>query len=122
MKSPVSKVMYDFSRLPASPPESPRLKALTSLAKPDTYPTSLGDTERKPKSLKKTKVFWEITMDTKLDTLNRFFFDRYHVALVTERKEDGGLNVVGVVTKVDLLTFLVQITETDEGSHRVATI
>lgn len=49
-------------------------------------------------------------MDTKLDTLNRFFFDKYPVALVTERKQDGeGLDVIGVVTKVDLLAFLVSI-------------
>jgi hypothetical protein len=119
MKSPVSKVMYDFSRLPASPPESPRLEALTSLTKPDDYAISPGNTEKKPKSLKKRKVFWEITMDTKLDTLSRFFFDRHHVALVTERKDDGGLDVVGVVTKVDLLAFLVQIGEADDGSRKV---
>jgi cystathionine beta-synthase len=117
MKSPVSMVMYDFSGLPASPPYSPRLKALTSPTNPDTRPVSHEDVNRKHKSLKKGKVFWEITMDTKLDTLNRFFFDRYHVALVTERKEGGGLNVVGVVSKVDLLAFLVQIEGTNNESH-----
>jgi hypothetical protein len=57
-------------------------------------------------------------MDTKLDTLNRFFFDRYPVALVTERKKDGaGLDVVGVVTKVDLLGFLVQIGGLEDGAE-----
>jgi hypothetical protein len=48
-------------------------------------------------------------MDTKLDTLNRFFFDKYPVALVTERHGGEGLTVIGVVTKVDLLGFLVSI-------------
>lgn len=102
--------MYDFSRLPASPPDSPRLKALLSPAKPRTRPSSPGPSIDRHKQLKKGEMFWEITMDTKLDTLNRFFFDRFPVALVTERKKDGtGLDVVGVVTKVDLLSFLVQI-------------
>jgi hypothetical protein len=103
--------MYDFSRLPASPTESSHLKPLFSPAKPETRPSSPGaNTLGRRKMLKKGDRFWEITMDTKLDTLNRFFFDRYPVALVTERKKDGGgLDVVGVVTKVDLLGFLVQI-------------
>lgn len=109
-KSPVSQVMYDFSRLPASQPDSPRLKALFSPTKPETRPPSPGNTETRHKALKKGNIFWEITLDTKLDTLNRFFFDKYPVALVTERKNDGtGLDVVGIVSKVDLLGFLVQI-------------
>jgi hypothetical protein len=105
--------MYDFSRLPSSPPDSPRLKALLSPVKPRTRPSSPGNTGERHKTLKKGDKFLEITMDTKLDTLNRFFFDRFPVALVTERKKDGaeGLDVVGVVTKVDLLGFLVQIGE-----------
>jgi len=116
-KSPVSEVMYDFSKLPASPPDSPRLKALFSPSKPETRPhTPALTADHEPKRLKKDRMFWEITMDTKLDTLNRFFFDQYPVALVTERKKDGsgGLDVVGVVTKVDLLGFLVQIGGADE--------
>jgi cystathionine beta-synthase len=116
-KSPVSAVMYDFSRLPASPPDSPRLKALLSPTKPETRPSSPGQPLDRHKTLKKGERFWEITMDTKLDTLNRFFFDRYPVALVTERKKDGpGLDVVGVVTKVDLLGFLVQIGGLEDGA------
>lgn len=109
-RSSVSQAMYDFSRLPASPPDSPRLKALKSPANPHTRPSSPGQPNERHKTLKKGEMFWEITLDTKLDTLNRFFFDRYPVALVTERKKDGeGLDVVGIVTKVDLLGFLVHI-------------
>ena len=106
--------MYDFSRLPATPPESPRLKALSSPVKPNT-----PGPETQKKRLKKGDMFWEITMDTKLDTLNRFFFDKYPVALVTERKKEGegGLDVVGVVTKVDLLGFLVQIGGIDDTTQ-----
>ena len=58
-------------------------------------------------------------MDTKLDTLNRFFFDKYPVALVTEWKGDGeGLDVIGVVTKVDLLGFLVSIGGLEEDGSK----
>jgi cystathionine beta-synthase len=117
MKSPVSQVMYDFSRLRASPPDSPRLKALVSPTKLEIRPASRGNPAEKHKVLKKGDKFWEITMDTKLDTLNRFFFDKYPVALVTERKNGGGLDVVGVVTKVDLLGFLLQIGGIDGESQ-----
>ena len=104
--------MYDFSRLRSAPPDSPRLKAILSPTKPQTRPSSPRNDGDRHKRLKKT--FWEITMDTKLDTLNRFFFDRYPVAFVTERKKEGeGLDVVGVVTKVDLLGFLIQISGVD---------
>jgi hypothetical protein len=99
--------MYDFSRLPQSPPDSPRLKPLLSPQHPSTRPVSPA--LPRAKSLKKGDAYWEITMDTKLDTLNRFFFDKYPVALVTERREGEGLSVIGVVTKVDLLGFLVSI-------------
>jgi hypothetical protein len=111
--------MFDFSRLPSSPPDSPRLKALLSPAKPTTRPSTPGVTSGdRAKILKKGDMFWEITMDTKLDTLNRFFFDKYPVALVTERKkEGGGLDVVGVVTKVDLLGFLVHIGGIDDTTQ-----
>ena len=102
--------MYDFSRLPSSPPDSPRLKPLQSLQHPSTRPGSPTASIPRRKTLKKGDRYWEITMDTKLDTLNRFFFDKYPVALVTERKGDEeGLDVIGVVTKVDLLGFLVSI-------------
>jgi cystathionine beta-synthase len=103
-KTPVSQVMFDFSRLPSTS-KSPGLKALLSPTKPRTRPSSPAPDR---KMMKRGKVYWEITMDTKLDTLNQFF-DMYPVALVTERKQDGSeLDVVGVVTKVDILSFLVQ--------------
>lgn len=52
-----------------------------------------------------TKKFEEITKDTPLDRLTRFF-ETNSSALVTERTDDG-LKVLHVVTKVDLLSFLV---------------
>lgn len=50
--------------------------------------------------------FEEITVDTPLDKLTRFF-ETNSSALVTE-KSDGGLKVKHVVTKVDLLSYLVK--------------
>lgn len=49
--------------------------------------------------------FVEITRDTKLSDLNRFF-EWNSAAVVTERVE-GELRAIGVVTKVDLLTWMV---------------
>jgi hypothetical protein len=116
--------MYDFSRLPQTPPDSPRLKPLLSPLQPSTRPASpaLPRTHQQThvprvKTLKKGDAYWEITMDTKLDTLNRFFFDKYPVALVTERHGGEGLSVIGVVTKVDLLGFLVSIGGTLEDAQ-----
>jgi hypothetical protein len=68
-------------------------------------------------------MYWEITMDTKLDTLRWFLFDKYLVAQPTstcachEAPWWEGLNVIGIVTKVDLLGFLVSIVGTAEDAQ-----
>ena len=51
--------------------------------------------------------FVEITRDTKLSDLNRFF-EWNSAAVVTERVEGGELRATAVVTKVDLLTWMVR--------------
>jgi hypothetical protein len=62
-------------------------------------------------------------MDTKLDTLRWFLFDKYPVAQPTstcachEAPWWEGLNVIGIVTKVDLLGFLVSIVGTAEDAQ-----
>lgn len=53
-----------------------------------------------------TKAYKEITENTPLDQLTRFF-ETNSSALVTERTESGELKVKHVITKVDLLKFLV---------------
>ncbi|KAI7856624.1 cystathionine beta-synthase [Circinella umbellata] len=53
-----------------------------------------------------TKKYEEITSDTPLDQLTRFF-ETNSSALVTSRSDDG-LKVKHVVTKVDLLAYLVK--------------
>jgi cystathionine beta-synthase len=52
------------------------------------------------------RKFIEITRDTPLSALGRFF-EWNSAAVVTEKKGEG-LKAIGVVTKVDLLTFLVK--------------
>ena len=52
--------------------------------------------------------FMEITQNTPLDSLQRFF-EKHHSACVTERAADGSsLLVKSVVTKVDLLSYLMK--------------
>ncbi|CAO3650233.1 unnamed protein product [Cunninghamella blakesleeana] len=51
--------------------------------------------------------FEEITVDTPLDKLTRFF-ETNSSAIVTEKSDDGTLKVKHVVTKVDLLSYLVK--------------
>lgn len=53
------------------------------------------------------KEFVEITMDTPLTRLSRFF-EWNSAAVVTQRSDSGELQPQAVVTKVDLLTFLVR--------------
>jgi cystathionine beta-synthase len=51
------------------------------------------------------KKFKEITMDTPLETLTKFF-ETNSSAVVTRKSEIGELLIESVVTKVDLLSFL----------------
>ncbi|RVD85662.1 uncharacterized protein DFL_003975 [Arthrobotrys flagrans] len=55
----------------------------------------------------KKREFDQITLDTPLSALTRFF-EHNSVAIVTEEREEGGLKPVHVVTKVDLLGYLVR--------------
>ena len=56
-------------------------------------------------SFKVTKKFVEITMDTPLSKLGKFF-ETNSSAVVTEKSKHGELLVVSVCTKVDLLSYL----------------
>lgn len=55
----------------------------------------------------KRKQFVEITLDTPLKALSRFF-EWNSAAVVTDKGDDGVMKPVAVVTKVDLLTWLVK--------------
>ncbi|EGD94703.1 Cystathionine beta-synthase [Trichophyton interdigitale] len=90
--SPVSDVMFDFSKI----------------SEIITDPRNLG---KAPKATDddagKRKEFVEITMDTPLSVLNRFF-EWNSAAVVTEKDESGHMKPLAVATKVDLLTWLLQ--------------
>jgi cystathionine beta-synthase len=96
---PVRKVMFNFTALDkviADP-----LEEVSRL--------SLQNTSNQESAGKNTKRqnFVEITRTTPLSALSRFF-EWSSAAVVTERQSNGGLKAVGVVTKVDLLSWMVR--------------
>ncbi|KAH7121001.1 cystathionine beta-synthase-like protein [Dendryphion nanum] len=94
-KTPVEDVMFDFRKLN---------EVVTDLGRLHLEGTG-GATEGKGKK-KSRDGFVEITRETSLSDLNRFF-EWNSAAVVTERVE-GELRAVAVVTKVDLLTWMVR--------------
>ncbi|KAL1967780.1 hypothetical protein VTN77DRAFT_2469 [Rasamsonia byssochlamydoides] len=99
-KTPVSEVMFDFSKL-SEVVTDPR----------DIWPVGSSENGELPKTAGprklrgKNRKFIEITMDTPLSVLNRFF-EWNSAAVITERDNEGTLKPVAVATKVDLLTWL----------------
>lgn len=93
--SPVRDVMFDFSRIP---------DVVTSLRDLD-----VAVDEKRKRRGRQPKQFVEITRDTPLSALSRFF-EWNSAAVVTERDsaDDGQIRPVAVVTKVDLLSWLVR--------------
>lgn len=98
-QSPVSEVMFDFSRIPEVVTDPRDLGVASAQPKGQANGT---DTLR-PQI--KGRQFIEITMDTPLSVLNRFF-EWNSAAIVTERDETGAMKPVAVATKVDLLTWM----------------
>lgn len=93
-KSPVEEVMFDFRKLNEVVKDLGRLHID-------------GVKEDKAAANGYCREFVEITKDTSLSDLNKFF-EWNSAAVVTERYE-GGHRAVGVVTKVDLLTWMVRM-------------
>ncbi|KAL2872255.1 cystathionine beta-synthase CYS4 [Aspergillus lucknowensis] len=96
-KSLVADVMFDFRRI-AEVVTDPRDMGLASFRHDRNEGGIPGPHIRDRK-------FVEITMDTPLSVLNRFF-EWNSAAIVTDRDENGTLRPVAVVTKVDLLTWM----------------
>lgn len=88
-QTPVSEVMFDFSKI--------------SEVVTDPRDMSKGLDSLKPQP--RSRGFIEITMDTPLSVLNRFF-EWNSAAVVTERDANGAMKPLAVVTKVDLLTWM----------------
>lgn len=87
-KTPVSEVMFDFSKIPEVV----------------TDPRDLGMASTKSNG-QKNRPFIEITKETPLSVLNRFF-EWNSAAVVTEKDESGALKPLAVATKVDLLSWM----------------
>ncbi|KAL3473635.1 tryptophan synthase beta subunit-like PLP-dependent enzyme [Aspergillus californicus] len=98
-KSPVSDVMFDFRTI-SEVVTDPRGMGLASF-KPDQNAPDV------PKPQIKNRKFVEITMETSLSVLNRFF-EWNSAAIVTDRDENETIRPVAVVTKVDLLTWMLR--------------
>jgi cystathionine beta-synthase len=88
-KTAIQDVMFDFRKL-------------------NEVVTDLGRVHFDGASEKKgtRKEFVEITKDTRLSDLNKFF--EWNSAAVVTEKVEGELRAVAVVTKVDLLTWMVR--------------
>jgi len=90
--TPVCDVMFDFS------------KVSNLISDPSDLQLAEGGMDH---SKARKNQFVEITRDTPLASLSRFF-EWNSAAVVTERNEKGGLTPIAVVTKVDLLSWLVR--------------
>jgi cystathionine beta-synthase len=107
-KSPVSDVMFDFSSIPEVVTDPKDISNLHSVPKSNGIEHNANGKEQKmPK-----RKFVEITLDTPLSALSKFF-EWNSAAIVTEKGGiDGGLpKPVAVVTKVDLLSWMVKQTK-----------
>ncbi|MCJ1411315.1 cystathionine beta-synthase [Ptychographa xylographoides] len=98
----VSDVMFDFSKISEVVTDQRDIGQIPSVEK-SKKPQSNGDSYTH--STAKRRKFAEITRDTPLKALNRFF-EWNSAAVVTEKDKDGSMKPVAVVTKVDLLTWL----------------
>ncbi|KAI9049942.1 hypothetical protein LZ554_006089 [Drepanopeziza brunnea f. sp. 'monogermtubi'] len=105
-KSPVSDVMFDFSSIPEVVTDPKDISHLSQAPKTNGLEESVsGKKQKTPK-----RKFVQITIDTPLSALSKFF-EWNSSAVVTEKVGgmEGGLSKpVAVVTKVDLLSWMVK--------------
>lgn len=108
-KSPVSDVMFDFSKIPEVVTDPKDISRLDQQPKTNGIEkTKDGKQQTTPK-----RKFVQITLDTPISALSKFF-EWNSAAIVTESggPESGELpKPVAVVTKVDLLSWLVKQTK-----------
>ena len=113
-ESPVAEVMFDFTKISEVVTDPRNFGRVLSLNRDSKEGNDTnGHDGNEFESGRKSNSFIEITMDTPLSALNKFL-EWQSAAIVTERdqsekREDGrgALRPVGVVTKVDLLTWMV---------------
>ncbi|TVY17136.1 Cystathionine beta-synthase, partial [Lachnellula arida] len=106
-KSPVSEVMFDFSSIPEVITDPRDISKLAEAPKTNGVEQNAAG-EKKQKTPK--RKFVQITLDTPISALSKFF-EWNSAAIVTENggaDSDGLPKPVAVVTKVDLLSWLVK--------------
>ena len=121
--SPVQDVMFDFQPLDQIVSDPTELISELSITQeqPASIDNATGEiTPATPSRSKgwrlpsKRHTFVEITMETPISALSRFF-EKNSAAVVTEKREAGGMKAIAIVTKVDLLSWLVQQGKTAKG-------
>ncbi|MCJ1296140.1 cystathionine beta-synthase [Xylographa carneopallida] len=102
--SPVSDVMFHFSKTLEVDTNLGHIDRVAPLGVRKTTPTK---SEIPDAGKTKRQNFIEITLDTPLQALGRFF-EWNSAAVVTEKDKSNNMRPVAVVTKVDLLTWLIK--------------
>ena len=102
--SPVSDVMFNFSKISEAIRE-PRDVGDLQPPSGNSKPVRNGGAHSKRTPQK--RKFFEITLETPLRALNRFF-ESNSAAVVTEIDVHGDMKPIAVVTKLDLLAWLVR--------------
>ncbi|MCJ1464259.1 cystathionine beta-synthase [Pseudocyphellaria aurata] len=98
-KTAVKEVMFSFSEV---------REIVTAYGDVGDMGAEANEASAARRRAKKERQFVEITLDTPLKALSRFF-EWNSAAVVTERDgSGGGMRPVAVVTKVDLLTWLMK--------------
>ena len=103
-QSPVSEVMFSFSKI-TEVVTDPR--DVGHIAPPKNSGSAITNGEADAQGIPQNRKFVEITMETPLSALGRFF-EWNSAAVVTENSAEGHMKPVAIVTKVDLLTWLMQ--------------
>lgn len=107
--SPVSEVMFSFSKITEVVTDPRDVGHIAAPSKEGSKGSTMTNGEADSQGVPQKRKFVEITLDTPLKALSRFF-EWNSAAVVTEREGegDGTMKPVAVVTKVDLLTWLVR--------------
>ncbi|KAL8943495.1 MAG: hypothetical protein Q9216_001030 [Gyalolechia sp. 2 TL-2023] len=107
--SPVSDVMFSFSKITEVVTDPRDVGQLAPPTKQGGKGATMTNGEADSQGIPQKRKFVEITLDTPLKALSRFF-EWNSAAVVTEKggEGEGSMKPVAVVTKVDLLTWLVR--------------
>ena len=104
-QTPISQVMFNFTKINEVVTDPRDIGDLAPHG--EESEASLKNGRTGLNSTKQNRKFVEITLDTPLQALMKFF-EWNSAAVVTDRDGQKNMRPVAVVTKVDLLTWLVK--------------